>query len=700
MRICMAAAMAVIAVFAGAMLADMETRFPLGMRYSVTADFARSGMPRDQIVERIGRLAGEHGTPVVLLASGADPLRDVDVIWFGVRPTAYVRTDGTIDWYATDRGGSLRDASQLGSATLSGVYATDDRSAAQDLAALAKDLGGGAKPVATLGAREFLGYLALGEAGSALWAMLLLALGLAWAWCGSRARARSLKIMNGVTPLAVQTEDTALLLRAGVPWGAAAWLACCAVTAVRHGTGHLAAFAALTGAAAGAFMVVVYGGAFLFARLMMPNARRVGSRALPTRMIRRGGGVFTAMALMTAIVILPGSAQAAEGARQSLASSARWREAADVVALETTGVGYVGLASGNAGAAMEYRMARAGKVADMLRQLDDAGKLGFMTTLGYSLVPVEEGTSSTPDLKQVRAAIAPFDAVVVVNPAMLGMLHVDRAGLRAQDWNALPDGLRGELTHVYAGEAEAGTFDVSRSCYRWDAAAGGGGFPVVSGSGDGAALLEALGSYGESTIVEPANPLIVLMDGPSRVFPAIELDAYTSQGAMLAGDLASAERAIADHGIADVVGIRGRVMDGLLREARRLQARLAMNVVAVGLALAAIAMCAALGANVWAGERAHEIFLRRTAGESYGRMALGRIARQMPMLAVVWVMVVLITLGVYRTPEPSEPSGGVNVWAVTAEATVAATLLYLACTAGFLRRAASRAFERVAHRQD
>ena len=79
---------------------------------------------------------------------------------------------------------------------------------------------------------------------------------------------------------------------------------------------------------------------------------------MPNAMIRRGGMEFTVLTLTMAIIVLPASAQAAVLAQQNLDSFARWRRAPNLVALQTTNAGYVGLASGNSNSAEEYRRTR------------------------------------------------------------------------------------------------------------------------------------------------------------------------------------------------------------------------------------------------------------------------------------------------------------------------------------------------------
>lgn len=685
-RVFMVLAMLLASVFAETFIADVETNSPMAMRYEVTLEFNRSSMPRDDIARQVAAIATKHDTPIVLLKSGTDPLKDYDVFWFGVTPTRYVRADGSIDWYAPNRGGVLRSADRLGTATISGDYASDSKAAIGELQTLARQLGGSADQIYTLDARTFVKYLVISSPD--LWAMGLLLLALAWAWSGSRSRSRNLRIMNGVSPWAAQIEDMTMLVRVALPWSAGAWLLTCVAAAVLHGPAHVPAFMMFSGIVAFGMVAAMIVGSLLFAMLMTPPARRVTTRRMPNAMIRRGGMVFTVLALTTAIIVLPTSAQAAVLAQQNLDSSARWRRAPNLVALQTTNAGYVGLASGNSNSADEYRRTRYDAMLAMLRQVDEAGALVLAANLTNNFY---RGMTA-PTREQRLESVAPYDQVLVVNRAYLRALHVPEDGLRAQRWDTIPSNLRDVLSLDFSSDSDwpnvqpGSGFDIAHACYTWR---GTGMFPAVDNNS---------ATLSKGVMADARNPLLIVADRPSSMFTAENFEAWLSWGAVMTTDAAAAQQAIASAGIADMITIRGRVADQILDQARRWQARLVLELVTAALAAAAIILCAALSANIWASERAHEIFLRRTAGESYGRIALARLVWQAASLIVVWLLAWQATNLLFPPDQTNDLP--VDARMVLWLSLAAASALYLAGVAFFHIRAAGTAFTHVSHRQE
>lgn len=688
-RVCVVIAMMLTAVFADSKLTDSEVNWPLSMRYEITMEFNRSKMPRDEIAAGIASIASEHHSPIVLLKHGSDSLNDYDVFWFGTKPSRYVSSDGSIDWYATGRGGELKDAGSLGASTISGDYASNSQSALAALQTFAKRIGGSYNAVIVNDARMHLKYLALGSTGSSIWTMALLLLALAWAWSGSRSQSRNLRIMNGVSPFAGQREDMVTLIRTSVLWGACAWLVLCAACTLLHGIGHLASFAMLSGTLATGMMAAMVVGALIFSMLMTPRTKRIASRTVPSRLIRCGGTVFTILSLATAIIVLPGSAEAAQLARRNLDSTARWREASNVVSLQSTDAGYVGLASGNSSSADEYRRSRYEPMLQMLNQLDDKGMLALSVLKSNDLTHGFENPSN----EQLRQSIAPYDQVVVVNPTFLKALHLDMNDLQAEDWHHVPSAMREELAEYYQPHPQAqysliqtsSTFDITRSCYTWR---GADAFPAVNASS----------LAGDSTLIDARNPLIILVDRPSRVFSGDMFDGFLGWGGVMSTDMAAAQQAIDDAGIADMVTIRGRVADEMLDQAQQWQAMLTLNLVAMALAITTIIMCAALSANIWASEHSHEIFLRHTAGEPYWHIIAGNVISQSVALVVGCLLAGLALKAMF--PAASNIGLPVNIWATAFTGMATAAVLYLSCTAGFHIRAARTIFERVAHRQE
>lgn len=611
LRVVGAITVVVAALLSYTQLSFVEQDFPLGSQHRGTILFGESGLTAEQVLAGLAEVSRQHDLEIYLEVPGKDdPFHGLDVYAVGhEQPTEPTR----IAWLSLTRHGTLYPAADLGETNLSAVYmvkgswqgVTALTSWAESVGAQASQWGG--ETPFTM----FTAGLVYGGAGIPLVALGVLWVTIVLAWYAARAEARAVRLLAGTPGWRIQVQDMLGWLRVVTPVLLAGALLVSVVVGVARGWGN---GLAVGGVVAGYLMFMTGLGmcfGLVASMITSPSVASLALRRPPEARFEFPSQLLKALALALGLAALPALLWQTQS---SLAQAATQARAAALT-------GYVSQTVG--GVSDEEFSAAYDELDEFIRAVDATGTLAYAEIVTRDDVPRE-------------LAAAGFDSVAVVNSH-----YAEQFGLLTDNGSLQP--VPAEETERLVASLQGTRSGGLNARVRSDGASvednGLKGHRITSGEGIIAPSASGLGFR------HAQHPLLLISDRISESLSADSLVSSLTLGHVLFRDPTVIDTEGRNAGVGQMLLSRSRATDSAL-----LAAQFANQVVftvgsSIVILLAAIAVSGWLSARVYAANNARFIYPMLTWGRSWWAVLKRRVLAETGIIALTFVLVSVIYLG-------------------------------------------------------
>lgn len=607
---------------------------PLGSDASWSMDFSESSLSKTEAVAALDEISAAHD--LRLLKVGADRgdfFHGTDLYRFGGGPQA----PDEIRWYDKSRHGTARPSSQLGDADLSGTYAfrasLDGRDA---LARFTSEHGVAVRESAVDPAHLLLVTVWSSGFGVSVVSAAVLLLVALTGQSVLAAHSKAVRVAAGQSAPSIIGSECLGTLRSILPYLLGSLVLAAGAVAVLRGPGQLPRFLSAALPALGVLAVLVLVAFLVVSLVGWPSAALIARRTSRIGSFRYLSEPLKVVALLATAVTLP---LLASSALTSLGASTRasyWETFSDDVTLRIL------TPSEDAYLAAQPRL------AELARGADERGEL-LLSYLAPQDAHLVDGSR--------------FDGLVLANSAYLDQVARQR-GVRYSP--VASDDVAAALS---PGFTESFDLWCAQNCEVADLEAvtvsGGGPLPVVDASA-GTPELELL-----------EHPLVVTTDHAAERYREDFIGPLLTSGNLMVASGATAEDLVDGNGLRTTVLSIDRVADAGLLQGQVSQHRAVAQLTGLVLVLAALALTAAVSAHVHVATVQRQLFLRHSAGQTWGQVLGTRmlydavLACGCSLVAFVYCLTQNVDL---------------------AAAAFLAPVLYLAISAPALRRSARSSF--------
>lgn len=591
-----------LALVSGIYISTTEENFPADSQYRVSIDFSESQISKDEIIKQVTERSDESGLFVAKIVP--DP-RD----FYSVR-NLYIFTNRsqentTIKWFDPGISGELRAATSLGAASLSGPFVMSGPEAGiTKLNGWLRSINASVNNIPKDNSALLQYSLISTGAWLTLATCVVLLFALVITWYSLRSRSRSLKVLAGVRTSTIAVDDLASLFRVTVPSMALGALISVIVVCLRSGFGFFLPFLLVL-----IPMVLLALAAMLICGLVIgvlswPSVAQIASREPSERSFRLKSELTKIAAILLTLVFLPGVGLSASAAFAESRDAGRWEPLKEQVSLR--------LKSGSE----ENFQRRAAEFQQLAAAAADANVLSFSY---YN--------------KSVFDEVAPYDGVVMVNPAYIQTI-ADSLGASPTSTNPL-QGVGQPVGYSQLPQGISESLNES--------------FPLWKRSNNPATEAEQnLKAYTYTGSIEfpgldPlskqlslfAKPLILVVDRPDQVFSDDFIGSVLSSSNLLFSDPVWLNDYLNAHPVRDVVLSVDRVADTALYNSQAIFKSATLQVFSIVLVLLALAMSTAVSARIYALANARRLFTQRTSGWTWRKTLGKRMVWESVMIGVL-----------------------------------------------------------------
>lgn len=641
-----------VSVLSVQLVEDLQSSFPLDTQHGVTVSVAQSSLTKSELVSGLDEMADSKGMTLLKVAADPDDVENAtDLVWFGsVPPTA----QDSVTWFDPSRTGKFVSSRNLGERPIDGYFVFSDCVGCVAAWGSWADTSGATlqwgSSKSVVGAA--VGFLANTGGGLATLCIVVLLVSVALMWFVSVARARSIRLLGGVRPLLIHTDDIGSISMMVGAWSVFGWILSVLWVLAFRGPARLRM---VVGWSAGLLLLAdlaVIVVCVLVSFMTRPTVAAVATRRPPLRAFARMSSGIRILGVLLAVTVLPFTLAYTQSASYAYAQAARWADARGAVTVTVSGL-------------IDDDVSMAPHREDWEAFLADADA-EELTALSWTYD--EMVISDDRDMGD-------FDHVVITDPAFLRLMQFDSRDLVPVAPDEVPDSLRQELGQQF----EILTTDQRQEPIgsHWYTNAPGTTVPVI------------VGSLGGGTPTTAKHPLLIVVDHPltAFTFSGFTLSMMVN-GNMIFTDADRLRELISVHHLETFIISIDNVADETLDAAQAFSRQAQLGVAATVLVMLALGVSVVQSAQTWAGTNARRIFARRTAGEGYSRIAAIPLLRESAFIVVICVAAGLASGVIYGTSAAQ--------MLITGSVFIP---LYIAGTAFAYRLGSAQAFGRVLHRE-